>query len=72
MRETVLKMTPDQQKALGKAVEPLLKQVEALPDQPKAANAEWAASEIRAAKAALPGLAKLVGVSWKSSEPAKK
>jgi len=72
MRETVLKMTPDQQKALGKTVEPLLKQVEALPDQPKAANAEWAVSEIRAAKAALPGLAKLVGVSWKSPEPAKK
>ena len=72
MRETVLRMTPDQQKALGKTVEPLLRQVDALPDDPKGSDMQWVVSEIRAAKAALPGLAKLVGLEWKKPEPAKK
>ena len=72
MRETVLRMTPDQQKALGKTVEPLLRQVDALPDDPKGSDMQWVISEIRAAKAALPGLAKLVGVTWAKAEPAKK
>jgi hypothetical protein len=72
MRETVLRMTPDQQKALGKTVEPLLRQVDALPDDPKGSDMQWVISEIRAAKAALPGLAKLVGLEWKKPEPAKK
>jgi hypothetical protein len=65
-------MTPDQQKALGKTVEPLLRQVDALPDDPKGSDMQWVISEIRAAKAALPGLAKLVGLEWKKPEPAKK
>jgi hypothetical protein len=72
MRETVLKMTPDQQKALGKTVEPLLRQVDTLSDDPKGSDTQWVVSEIRAAKAALPGLAKLVGLEWKKPEPAKK
>lgn len=72
MRETVLKMTPEQQKALGKIVEPLLRQVNTLSDDAKGADAQSITSEIRAAKATLPGLAKLVGVSWAKPEPAKK
>lgn len=72
MRETVLRFTPDQQKVLGKSVEPLLRQIDALPDDPKGSDAQWVASEIRAAKAALPGLAKLFGVPWAKPEPAKK
>jgi len=72
MRETVLKMTPDQQKALGKSVEPLLRQVDTLPDDAKGADAQSITSEIRAAKATLPGLAKLVGLPWAKPEPAKK
>jgi hypothetical protein len=72
MRETVLKMTPDQQKALGKSVEPLLRQVDTLPDDAKGADAQSITSETRAAKATLPGLAKLVGLPWAKPEPAKK
>lgn len=72
MRETVLRMTPDQQKALGRTVEPLLRQVDALPDDPKGSDTQWVISEIRAAKAALPGLAKLVGVPWAKAESVKK
>jgi len=72
MRETVLKMTPEQQKALGKIVEPLLRQVDTLPVDAKGADAQSITSEIRAAQATLPGLAKLVGVSWAKPEPAKK
>jgi len=72
MRDTLLKMPAAQQTSFAATLEPLLKQIEALPDEAKGADAEAVAGEIRASKQALPGLAKLIGVPWKKPEPAKK
>lgn len=72
MRDTLLKMPADQQASFGKTLEPLLKQIDALPDDAKGPDAQAVTGEIRASKQALSALAKLVGIAWKSPEPAKK